>query len=74
MEQEDILTPKEDIDNPPQVFSNADLELITLLSQVDSTLVDIIKGVRRVLRDIENPDRFHQAANLIRHLNKLTTG
>ena len=71
MEQEEVLTPKEDVDNQPQVFSNTDLELITLLSQIDSTLVDIIKGVRRVLSDIENPDRFHQAANSIRHLTNI---
>ncbi|GEM_PF-4470265 len=71
MEQGESLAPKEDSGSPPQIFSSTDLELISLLSQIDSALVDIVKGVRRALSDIENPDRFAQAANSIRHLTNI---
>lgn len=71
MNQEDHNTLNENIKNPPQLFSNIDLELIPLLSQIDAKLVSIVKGVRRVLGDMENPDRFHQSANSIRHLTAL---
>jgi hypothetical protein len=71
MEQNESLVPKEDIESSPQIFTNTDLELIPLLSQIDSSLVSIVKGVRRVLNDIDNPDRFAQAANSIRHLTSI---
>lgn len=71
MEQNEFIIPKENSESSPQVFTNVDLELIPLLSQIDPSLVAIIKGVRRVLNDIDNPDRFAQAANSVRHITNL---
>jgi len=71
MEENEPIVPKDDSDSPPQVFTSLDLELIPLLSQIDPSLVAIVKGVRRVLNDIDNPDRFPQAANSIRHLTDI---
>jgi len=71
MEQDDLRPTEENIESFPQAFSDIDLELIPLLSQIDPRLASIVKGVRKSLIDIENPDRFHQSANSIRHLTAL---
>ena len=55
----------------PQTYSNLDLELIAMLSRIDPILVNIIKGVRSTLNDIDNLDRFYQAANSIRGLTDI---
>lgn len=62
---------KEDFEKTPQIYTDIDLELITFFSQINPTLVNIIKGVRRVVSDTENPDAFPQAANSIRGLTDI---
>lgn len=53
-------------------ISNID-ELIKIVTYFDPVIVQIIYGVEKVLADKTNLDRFHQAANSIRHITCILT-
>jgi hypothetical protein len=48
-------------------------ELIRIVDYFDPIVVQIIDGVEKVLADKSNPDRYHQAANSIRHITGILT-
>lgn len=53
------------------VFTPLQKRLIEILGNIDPLLSNIFIGILKVVSDVENPDRFHQAANSIRGITDI---